>query len=142
MNARLDSSDCDSLFLTSPTALQLFIVLLSFRYTKLLVNLVAFWLYKPKTPGVSAIRCLRDVTVIVPTVDPASTYIRECIESIYDAGPALIIIVAAGFLKGRFTNYHRLIQDWQDYPKIRLMDCEVMKKRMQICMALADVGKL
>lgn len=58
----------------------LFIVLVSFRYVRLVVNIVAFFLYRPiaVSEGLTA----DDVTVIIPSLEAEGEEFDECIESI------------------------------------------------------------
>lgn len=127
---------------STSTALELFIAFFIFRYTRLLVNIVGFWLYSPKVPQLSPTFTANDVTVIVPTVDPLGADFQECIQSIYNTGPALIIIVAAGMSPiGHQTNFETLNRDWTGCPGIKLMNCKAMNKRKQICTALPKVSE-
>ena len=139
--ARHNADAVFPLLSSSPIALKLFIGLLLFRYTRLLVNLVAFWFYTPKAPESSSFSAT-DATVIVPTVDPAGINFKECIHSIRKSGPALIIIVAAGKAEAcRQTNFEIVKQHWEGHFGIRVMECKFTNKRQQICTALPEVSE-
>lgn len=117
-----------------------FILLFLFRYTRLLVGFTAVWFYKPKVPQNRPMFSTKDVTVILPTVDPAGVNFEECIHSIRETDPYEIIIVTAGRGRGGRTNYEILEHDWKGYPAIRLMNCKVMNKRKQLCTAVPVVS--
>ena len=84
---------CLSLGGTMPSVL---IVLFFFRYSRLLVNPVAFCFYKPVAVSDHPKLRARDVTIIVPTVKPHGVQFDECIRAIYANRPAEILIVTAG----------------------------------------------
>ncbi len=119
---------------------KLFILLFLFRYVRLLVSLVAAWLYKPIVSQHPPVVSKEDVTVIVPTVDPAGVNLKECIHSIRQTDPSEIIIVTAGAGRDGESNLEILEQDWKGYPAIRLMNCEVVNKRKQLYTALPTVS--
>ncbi|KAK3497202.1 nucleotide-diphospho-sugar transferase [Neurospora hispaniola] len=75
-----------------------FLALFIWRYLRFCINIIGFWTYKaapmPKSnanyhPG-------RDVTVVIPTVDPLGVDFHECLTSCARNGPRKIIIVTAG----------------------------------------------
>ena len=118
------------------TRLRIFIGLFLFRYVRLIVNLIAFCCYKPiavsRDPGLTA----KDVTVIIPTVEPYGQHFVECIRSIYANGPANIIVVTAGP-----GNYETAIKTLSAYSNILIKHCLSQNKRRQICEALPEVRK-
>ena len=67
-----------------------FIVLFFFRYSRLLVKLVAFCFYGPVAISDYPKLRARDVTIIVPTMKPHGVQFDECIRSIYADRPAEI----------------------------------------------------
>lgn len=74
-----------------------FVVLFLWRYTRFLVCLLGFVLYRPVSkPAVPSYSSHKDVTVIMPTIDPLGHDFDECIRSIAANAPARIIIVTAG----------------------------------------------
>ncbi len=90
----------DKLFVliaTRNTHLYWFLVLFTWRYLRFIVNLVAFWRYtpspKPKKPTYFA---TKDVTVVIPTVDPARGWFHETLKACAETGPAKIIVITAG----------------------------------------------
>lgn len=75
-----------------------FLRLFAWRYLRFVVNLVAFWCYSPspRPKGEPTYLPSRDVTVIVPTVDPLGESFQEGLTSIAQNYPAKIMIVTAG----------------------------------------------
>ncbi|KAL6251974.1 hypothetical protein RBB50_002184 [Rhinocladiella similis] len=73
-----------------------FIALFIFRYLRLIVHIISFWCYKHSpTPAIRTIT-ERDVTVIIPTVEPTNHDFRECLSSVLMNGPATVHIVTVG----------------------------------------------
>ncbi|KAL2133265.1 hypothetical protein VTI74DRAFT_2608 [Chaetomium olivicolor] len=75
-----------------------FLCLFTWRYLRFVLNLVAFWLYSPASipQGTPTYSPSRDVTAIIPTVDPHRGGFSECVRSCAENKPAKIIIVTAG----------------------------------------------
>ena len=74
----------------------LFPALFLFRYTRLVVNLIAFCLYKPAAVLHRPTLRSSDVSVIIPTVEGEGEDFLECIRSVYVNKPGKIIIVTTG----------------------------------------------
>jgi hypothetical protein len=71
-----------------------FLFLFVFRYLRLIVHIISYWLLyrptpKPRKPHYRP----RDVTVIVPTVEPENVDFVECLSSIISKRPKKLIIV-------------------------------------------------
>ena len=125
------------------TALKLFLFLFVFRYLRLLVNITGCWLYSPRLLGPKDTFCPHDVTVIVPTVDPADVDFRECIKSILNTKPSLLIIVTAGQSRdGQQSNFDIMSQEWEGCSGVKLMESRFANKRKQLCTALSEVSEL
>ena len=75
---------------------KIFIFLFLFRYIRLIGNLIGQWTYKPSQNPYNPTLTTKDVTVIVPTVDPFNADFSECIRSIVANDPYAIVIVTAG----------------------------------------------
>ena len=75
---------------------KIFIVLFLFRYIRLVGNLIGQWTYKISRALDNPKFTTKDITVIVPTVDPFNVDFGECIKSIVANDPAVIVIVTAG----------------------------------------------
>lgn len=124
----------------SENSLKVFVSLFLFRYVRLLVGVVAIWLYEPVVPQFSSDHSTKDVTVIIPTVDPTGVNFKECVHSIVQNDPFEVIIVTAGKGRNGKSNLQTLEQDWKSYLAIRIMECEVMNKRKQLCTAIRTVS--
>lgn len=123
-------------FFLQDTTLRLFVLLSWFRYMRLIMNLAAYCSYKPVAVPSRPSLTAKDVTVIIPTVQPYGYHFVESIQSICANGPATIIIVTAGP-----GNYDRAIKSTSMYPNILVKHCTVQNKRKQICEALPKVRK-
>lgn len=130
-----------SAYISGPdTALYYFLLLFVWRYARFLINLVAFWLYTPAALDASqqpTYQPSRDVTVILPTVDPTGPDFMECLLTCAANSPAEIHIVTAGDALYRTTKSviaplrHR-------FPTIRLRvsRTQVASKRAQVAHAI------
>ncbi|KAK4234245.1 glycosyltransferase [Achaetomium macrosporum] len=80
--------------------LYFFLCLFTWRYARLVINLVAFWCYaSARCPrDVPTYVPARDVTAVMPTVtgNPDGADFQECLVSCAQNGPAKIVIVTAG----------------------------------------------
>ena len=132
---------CHAFTVLQSKSWNVFIFLFLFRYIRLVVNLVAYWFYNPYVPSNSPLYKAKDVTVIVPTADPTGFYFKECVLSILNSSPALLIIVAAGKGKNGKSNYEQLCQEWATTPGLKLIECKVMDKRRQVATAVPIVSQ-
>ncbi|KAH8885134.1 hypothetical protein GQ53DRAFT_878878 [Thozetella sp. PMI_491] len=65
------------------------------RYVRVFVHFFYFWAYRPAPEPVRPVYSERDVTVILPTVDPHK-YLVRCLDSVAANKPSKIIVVTAG----------------------------------------------
>lgn len=82
---------------TTDSMTVIFIGLFAFRYVRLVVHLISFWLFYrpapvPANPSVSPSDC----SIVLPTVDPENADFKECINSCLLNKPGAIIIVTVG----------------------------------------------
>jgi len=118
-----------------------FLALFTWRYLRFIINLVAFWCYSP-SPKASNPTYLpsRDVTAIIPTVDPERGTFRDTVKSCAENGPARIVIVTAGDeLYDKTVPYVREIEEM--YPSIQFVldKTQVASKRAQVALAVSHV---
>ncbi|KAJ9161072.1 Glycosyltransferase family 2 protein [Coniochaeta hoffmannii] len=75
-----------------------FVMLFCWRYIRFFVNLVGFWIYKPTyVPDHElSYRGYKDVTVILPTIDPLGHDFNGCLDTCCQNLPTKVIIVTAG----------------------------------------------
>ncbi|KAK0668212.1 family 2 putative glycosyltransferase [Cercophora samala] len=115
-----------------------FIMLATWRYARFILNCIGWVLYKPapvpKTPSYTP---NRDVTVILPTIDPTGIDFQECISTCAQNEPAQIIVITAGDellvkTKKAVENYIKL------YPKVNFIvdRALIASKRAQVAVAV------
>ncbi|EGS17127.1 uncharacterized protein CTHT_0074580 [Thermochaetoides thermophila DSM 1495] len=78
--------------------LHAFLALFTWRYLRLIGNIIGFYYYRPAIPLSNRLRYIpsRDVTVVIPTVDPNDKNFTECVESVAFNRPAKIVVVTVG----------------------------------------------
>jgi cellulose synthase/poly-beta-1,6-N-acetylglucosamine synthase-like glycosyltransferase len=86
--------------LTSQAWLLAFIALTAFKFVKVFVHTISFYLLtKPARQPLHPTFSPRDITVIVPTVGELDAEFIECIESILANRPNKVIVVTVGLAK-------------------------------------------
>ncbi|KAK8128686.1 hypothetical protein PG984_009794 [Apiospora sp. TS-2023a] len=79
------------------TALKAFFALFHFRYSRFVVHCVAREYYSPSPlPKYHTFEPRRDVTVVIPTVEPRDPTFRRCLKAICINTPACILVVTVG----------------------------------------------
>jgi cellulose synthase/poly-beta-1,6-N-acetylglucosamine synthase-like glycosyltransferase len=75
-----------------------FLMLFCWRYIRFIVNIIGFFIYKAAyTPThMVSYRPYRDVTVILPTIDPLGHDFLECLDTCCQNFPTKVIIITAG----------------------------------------------
>ncbi|KUL81669.1 hypothetical protein ZTR_11129 [Talaromyces verruculosus] len=121
----------------------LFLGLFIFRYLRLIVHIIAFWCYRPVPIPDQPSYSRRDVTVIIPTVEPKNKDFKECLESIWKHEPREMFIVVVGEKMKTQTQsiVDRLIECTESTEYTRHTDIVVLSndeanKRTQIVHAL------
>lgn len=116
-----------------------FTSLFIFRYLRLIVHLISFWLYRPARIPIHPSVTSRDVTVILPTVDPENRDFRECIQSCLRNRPAEILIVTVGREMKRLCE--RVVDEYatDDSTRVRVLQAEMANKRHQVAVAIPHV---
>ncbi|KAI6778917.1 uncharacterized protein J7T54_003853 [Emericellopsis cladophorae] len=76
--------------------LAVFCTLFALRYVRLFGHLVGYWSYRPSPVQPDPSFTRKDVTVILPTIDPNGPDFQECIRSILANGVASIIVITVG----------------------------------------------
>ncbi|OLN95753.1 hypothetical protein CCHL11_02719 [Colletotrichum chlorophyti] len=80
----------------SETWTTIFIWLFALRYYRLIANIWGSWSYRPSPVQVYPTWNRKDVTVILPTIDPDNGKFIECILSVLENRPAAILVVTVG----------------------------------------------
>ncbi|KAK7548688.1 hypothetical protein JOL62DRAFT_500983 [Phyllosticta paracitricarpa] len=73
-----------------------FVALFVFRYVRTIVNTIAYFRLKPILPVENPTYKNKDVTVIIPTVEPTADTFKECLERVIANAPAQILIATVG----------------------------------------------
>ena len=118
-----------------------FLLLFVFRYLRLVVNLIAFWLWYhpcpiPDNPSYSS----QDCTIIIPTVEPDNKDFLECITSVLKNNPGAIWIVTVG--QNNLEKVRQVIHPLaEEYPNTRILPSvsEIANKRHQVAHAVPKV---
>ncbi|KAK4135951.1 glycosyltransferase family 2 protein [Trichocladium antarcticum] len=119
-----------------------FLCLFAWRYTRLLINLIAFWCYSPapKPKGKSTYSPSKDVTVILPTIDPEDSGFLECLETCAINAPAKIVIVTAGDdLYHKTLMEVRRLKERYKPTEFAVHRTQVASKREQVALAVPHV---
>ncbi len=121
-----------------------FACLFFLRYLRLIVHIIAFWLYRPAPLPAAPKYSEKDVTVIIPTVDPHS-YLTRCLESVTGNKPSAVIIVTAGQKLRQETE--AVVEDWlkgregkDNSTNITVTDVPAPSKRHQMAQAIGMVN--
>ena len=121
-------------------AIGIFTFLFLFRYTRLIVHMIGFWLYKPSPIPMNPTVTPRDVTVIIPTVDPAYAGFKDCLVSVLENLPKRVCIVVPGALLQK-TALDFVLNFRLAYPmaEIAVLHAPVANKRIQIAEAMPTI---
>lgn len=123
-----------------------FSALFIFRYLRLLVHIIAFWRYRPVPVLARPAYFRRDVTVIIPTVEPGNKDFKECLVSIWKNRPREVFVVVVGEAMRTYT--HSIINQLslkrskrtsRKQTKITVLSTNQANKRSQIVDALQNV---
>lgn len=122
-------------------ATQLFIALFVWRYLRLIVHIISFWLYKPvPIPEDPSIRP-SNVTVILPIVDPKpdDPQFVNCLTTLLANDPAAIIVSTVG--EANLAICQNIINelDIANKDKICVVQQSHGNKRRQVCHAMPSV---
>lgn len=115
-----------------------FAALFVFRYLRLVVHIISFWLYRPAPIPAHPTVTPRDVTVILPTVDPGNQDFKECIKSCFKNKPYEILIVTVGRDKQRLCE--DVVSQYATHgTKFRVIRAKIANKRHQVSVAIPYV---
>jgi cellulose synthase/poly-beta-1,6-N-acetylglucosamine synthase-like glycosyltransferase len=126
--------------------LYFFLCLFTWRYLRLVINLVAFWCYSPaRCPragkGPTYVPS-RDVTAVIPTVidNPDDADFQECLVSCAQNAPAKIVIVAAGdALYAKVKKSIRKVEARFPFVEFVVDRTQIANKRVQVAGAIPHV---
>lgn len=118
----------------------LFTSLFAFRYLRLIVHMVSFWLYKPSPVLEAPTVGRQDVTVVIPTIDPKNRDFLKCLHSVLQNQPSEILIVTVGAELKILTE--EIVQPFQEQftqTRIRVTATKVANKRKQVAHVLGCI---
>ncbi|KAK3326778.1 hypothetical protein B0H66DRAFT_589317 [Apodospora peruviana] len=124
-------------------ALYRFLLLFVWRYLRLVINIIGFVCYRPSpnhTSNSGYYHPSRDVTVILPTVDPSGIDFNECLHTCAQNSPAKIKIVTAGDV--HYTKTLEIVTPvQQQFPSVEFVVQTVAKanNRIQVAHAISSV---
>jgi cellulose synthase/poly-beta-1,6-N-acetylglucosamine synthase-like glycosyltransferase len=127
-------------FFSNDVWTKVFCTLFILRYLRLLGHVLGSWIYRPSqiSPDPSFTR--RDITVILPTIDPHGPDFRECVESILSNHPACILVVTVGDgLREECQTVLRKLSIDSPYTEISVSALSEPSKRRQITHAMPHV---
>lgn len=119
-----------------------FLILFCWRYIRFIINVVGVWIYKPacSSEPVATYRPYKDVTVILPTIDPLGRDFQECLDACCRNLPAKVVIITAGH---QLLNTTRIVVApfEEEYRTIEfVLDCtDHANKRQQVGRAIPKV---
>ncbi|KAF2726584.1 hypothetical protein EJ04DRAFT_453054 [Polyplosphaeria fusca] len=118
-----------------------FVFLFLFRYFRLFVHLLSFWvLYRPKPIPKHPKIGTKDCTVVIPTIDPQNSWFTKCLESIAANHPGAIYIVTVG--NSLLEQTERIVHPIRTrYPNlhIEVSSCPIASKRIQLAHVIPKI---
>ncbi|RKU48566.1 hypothetical protein DL546_008094 [Coniochaeta pulveracea] len=118
-----------------------FVLLFLWRYTRFPVCLLGFVLYRPVSKAARpTYSSHKDVTIIMPTIDPRGHDFDECIRSVAATVPAKIIVVTAGEQLLRVTeSVIAPYADMYQMTEFTVKSSDITSKREQVAVAIGFV---
>lgn len=115
-----------------------FLLLFSWRYTRFVASILGFFLYRPvMKSAVTTFFPYKDVTVVLPTIDPLGHDFVECLQSCAANIPARIIIVTAGERLLNITqDVVRPIANTYQLTEFAIETSDIVSKRAQVGVAV------
>lgn len=118
-----------------------FITLFVWRYLRLVVHMISFWLYKPVPTPAKPTVLRSDCTVIIPIADPCpeDPKFKECLCTILANNPAAVIVTTVG--KDNLALCREICApiNAANGNKIRVIQQCKGNKRVQVCHAMPYV---
>lgn len=118
-----------------------FIILFVWRYLRLIVHMISFWLYKPiPTPANPTIH-RSDCTVIIPIADPdpEDLKFKECLRTVLANNPARVIVTTVGRDNLALCRQICAPINAANGNKIQVIQQGRGNKRVQVCHAMPHV---
>jgi cellulose synthase/poly-beta-1,6-N-acetylglucosamine synthase-like glycosyltransferase len=103
------------------------------RYTRLIVNIIAAWTTKPILPPRKPTLTSSDVTVVIPTLGENKEF-QECVQTINACNPAAITVVTPEKNVGRVRNTLEKLGLY----KVNVLGAKKANKRLQMVQGLKE----
>ena len=118
-----------------------FIALFVFRYLRLIVHTISFWLYKPVPVPQNPTILRSDCTVIIPinNPDPTDTQFTECLRTILANKPAEVMVSTVGEENLEICTKICARLNAKHGNKIKVIQQSKANKRVQVCHAIPFV---
>lgn len=106
-----------------------------FRYTRLVINCISHWTFRPIPIPAHPTYSSDDVTIILPTIATGGLDLEQTLRTCLQAQPYELILVT---VNANVANLQRLAQS-VNAKKIRVLSTELANKRRQMCLAIPEV---
>jgi cellulose synthase/poly-beta-1,6-N-acetylglucosamine synthase-like glycosyltransferase len=106
-----------------------------FRYLRLWVNLVAYWMYAPIRPAKKPTITSRDITVIIPTVAEDLDQLKETVQTAYRLKPAALLLVTPDSV---FKRVNEMVEQL-GCQRFQMLSVNRPNKRRQLSRAIPEV---
>ncbi|GAB1741004.1 hypothetical protein NU219Hw_g6258t1 [Hortaea werneckii] len=112
-----------------------FILLFLFRYTRTIVSIFTFLLYKAKPVQRNPKFAASDVTVVVPTTFKEPAQLVQCLRCILDGAPAAVFVVTGD----QNVDLVKDLCSVERFANVTVLGVEKLNKRKQMIRALHEV---
>lgn len=118
-----------------------FIALFLWRYLRLIVHMISFWLYKPVPIPANPTVFRNDCTVVIPIndPDPEDPNFKQCLRTILSNTPAAVIVTTVGKENLALCSAICAPVNAANGNKIRVIQQSKGNKRVQVCHAIPHV---
>lgn len=111
-----------------------------FRYLRLAVHLISFWIYRPSPILNAAFFSREDVTVVIPTIEPKDPDFLACLQSVLMNQPKEVYIVTIGSINRKLVE-EKASYYGSGFPDVQITVSAIRNpnKRKQIASVLPKV---
>ncbi|KAH0542467.1 hypothetical protein FGG08_003138 [Glutinoglossum americanum] len=107
-----------------------------YRYTRLIVNCISHWTFKPIALPEKPTLTSKDVTIIIPTIDGEGSDFQQTLSTCLYTDPAEIILVT---IDAKLERLKAVVAQSAHSSRIRVFSVAHANKRRQMCHALPKV---
>ena len=105
------------------------------RYTRLIVNVISSWTFKPIALSVTPSYSTKDVTVVIATLGTSEDF-RRCLRSVAACLPTAIIVVTP---YPRIQHVGKICDGLGISSRVQILGAKKANKRLQMIQGLKDV---